>query len=125
MPIKIQLAIREGWKATKNDRFGEAFEIHFIDAMSGLVLWRYAPKLADEAIFADAFELLKEYDEKLSELRDIIAKVDGKTYQAGGSVPQMEASQGVRQSPAACGAGGIRGQGQPCPAQTTGQEARK
>ena len=107
MPIKIKLAIREGWRASENARFGEVFEIQFIDADSGLIMWRYAPRLGDEAILADAFRTLREYDGKLKELRAIIARVE--------NVPQID--KGVRQGPAACGVGGIRGPEQSGPAQ--------
>ncbi len=38
MPIEIKLAIREGWKASENKRFGEVFEVRFLDTKSGKIL---------------------------------------------------------------------------------------
>lgn len=82
--VKLVMAIREGWKATENERFGEVFELRWADEKTNKVLWRYAPKLEDEHIFNDCFAFLREYDAKLKGLRDIITRVEGRTYKGYG-----------------------------------------
>lgn len=84
MPVKIIFAIREGWKATQNERFGDVLELRFVNENDGKILWRYAPKLDDEHIFQEAFALLKDYDVKLKELKSLVSRIDGRVYKAAG-----------------------------------------
>ncbi len=84
MPIEIKLAIREGWKANENKRFGEVFEVRFLDTKSGKILFRYAPTCKDKTIWLDIFERLEDYDGTLIQLRAIIEDIDGNTYQSRG-----------------------------------------
>ena len=80
MAVKVELAIKEGWKATQNERFGEVLEVRFIDNIDGKILFRYAPKLEDEVIWADIFKALRTYDVKLTELKTIINLIDKREY---------------------------------------------
>ena len=77
MPIKIELAIREGWKATANNRFGEAFEVRFINAADGKIMFRYAPKCEDQQFWEKTFRKLNEYDRKLKDLKAFVQAIDG------------------------------------------------
>lgn len=85
MPIKIELAIREGWKAQQNARFADALEIRFINEADDRILFRYAPKCEDEAIFNEMFTLLKEYDSRVKLLREIHQNIDGRAYNLQGA----------------------------------------
>ena len=76
MPIRVELAIREGWKATENERFGEVFEVRFISD-ERKILFRYAPKCEDRFFWEETFKKLIDYDETLSKLKTIIKSVDG------------------------------------------------
>jgi hypothetical protein len=78
MPVKLQIALREGWKATENKRFGDVFEIRFIDVKTDKIMFRYAPKLEDEQIFTELFKILRAYDVKLTELMLLVSKVENK-----------------------------------------------
>lgn len=80
MPIKIELAIREGWKAQSNQRFGEAIEVRFINTADEKIMFRYAPKCEDENIWIDIFALLKQYDNKIKDLKTIIQSIEQKSY---------------------------------------------
>jgi hypothetical protein len=85
MPVKIELALREGWKATQNERFGEVLEVRFVNADDGKVLWRYAPKLEDKETWDEAFVFLEEYDKALKVLKGLVGKIDGRVYKLGGN----------------------------------------
>ena len=84
MPIKIKLAIREGFKATENKRFAEALEVRFINSVDGKILFRYAPKCEDEAIFIEIFKLLTDYDDAVKALRTIHNNIEGRGYNMQG-----------------------------------------
>lgn len=72
MAIRIEGALREGWKATQNSRFGEALEVRFIhtdDMGVDKIIFRYAPCLEDKARWEDIFKWLETYDNKIKEIR--------------------------------------------------------
>ncbi len=75
MGIKLELGLTEGWKANKNDRFGEALIIRFIDEATKKVMFEYAPKLDDKDFWGNAFNTLINYDEHLTVLRKIIDRI--------------------------------------------------
>lgn len=83
MGIKIALGITEGWKATENSRLGEALEIKFINTENNSILFRYAPKLDDELVWKECFELLKEYDGALCLVKQITKKINNREYCCG------------------------------------------
>lgn len=85
MPVKIALAIREGWKAQQNARFADALEVRFINDADGKVLFRYAPKCEDEAIFKEIFKLLTDYDNAVKALRLIHSNIEGRGYELQGA----------------------------------------
>jgi len=72
MPIKLELALREGWKATENNRLGEALEVRFISTEDNKIMFRYAPNLSDKVFWEIMFKRLNLYDKKLKEIRNII-----------------------------------------------------
>lgn len=84
MSLKIEMAIREGWKATQNDRFGEVIEWRFIDTNTNKIMFRYAPKLEDEKIFIEGFEKLKEYDLLMKRLKDVTCGIEGRAFKIYG-----------------------------------------
>lgn len=75
MPVRMEIAIREGWKATKNERFGEVLEIRFINEEDNKIMFRYAPKCEDYVFWKRAFKLLGRYDRKLCELRKVVDEI--------------------------------------------------
>jgi hypothetical protein len=77
MPVKIEFALREGWKSTVNDRFGEVFEVRFVNVDDDRILFRYAPKCDDRKAWEYVFDTLDVYDGKLKELRSIIGGIQG------------------------------------------------
>lgn len=84
MPVRLQLAIREGWKAQKNERFGEAMEVRFINTENDEIMFRYAPKCEDKQVWEYIFSTLEKYDKALIDLRGIVRMVDEQTFKSGG-----------------------------------------
>lgn len=75
MPVKLEIAIREGWKASDNSRFGEVMEIRFKDAETNKIMFRYAPKCEDKAFWLNTFKILGRYDNQLKKLRVIVDQI--------------------------------------------------
>ena len=76
MGVRLELALREGWKAEANKRFGLVLEIRFVDTVANTVLFRYAPCLEDRGFWVDAFDKLRMYDEKVVDLRSLMTLID-------------------------------------------------
>lgn len=76
MVVKLVLALREGWKAEENRRFGLVFEMRFVDSVTNKVMFRYAACLEDRPVWIDYFEKLRIYDEHLIKQRGIISLID-------------------------------------------------
>ena len=77
MPIKLEVAIRKGWKAEENDRVGPCVVVLFKDEKTGKQLLEWAPKHNQREWIDMMFQRLLEYDlavKKLRELNDIELK---------------------------------------------------
>jgi len=83
MPIKLELAIRDGWKQDDRNRFGQCLEIRFIDTTTNKVRWRYAPLLTDKQFFMDAFNKLERYDSLHKDIFLLCKEVDGEYFHSG------------------------------------------
>lgn len=83
MAVKLQLAIRDGWKQVDNERFGQCLEIRFIDTATNKIMFRYAPKLADQPFFNDMWEKLERYDKLHKEIYSLVKLVDGEFTLSG------------------------------------------
>jgi hypothetical protein len=77
MPVKLQLAVRDGWKQEDNKRFGNCLELRFINEADNKIMFRYAPNLRDEPIWNDLFTKLKTYDELHKAIYSLVKTLDG------------------------------------------------
>lgn len=80
MPVELKIAIRDGWKQTDNQRFGQCMEMRFVNSVDGKILFRYAPNLRDESIWNELFSKLKQYDELHKAIFTLLKTVDGERY---------------------------------------------
>lgn len=76
MGIQLKLAVREGWKATENSRWGEALEVRFVTD-ENKVIFRYCPKCNDKQFWQDVFAKLEHYDSQIKGLRHTITDIEG------------------------------------------------
>ena len=76
MGVRIEYALRDGWKAEVNERFGKVMELRFVNTENDSVLFRFAACLEDRAIFIDYFDKLRMYDEKVVALREMMKLID-------------------------------------------------
>ena len=78
MGVSVFVRVTKGWKADRNERFGEVFEIVFEHENNGVkkVLFRYAPKLEDRAVFERYFSLLEELDRNYMAVLGTVNKVE-------------------------------------------------
>ena len=87
MGVKLVLAVREGWKATQNDRFGEVLEVRFVNVLpdkTEQIMFRYAPKLDEEEIWRKVFKELNEYDVMLKQLKNKTQMLNGMVFLTNG-----------------------------------------
>lgn len=84
MPVKIELAIREGWKHDVAKSIGDIFEIRFINTETGKFMFRYAPKIEDKGMWEEIFALFTTYQSRLFALEEIISKVEKRSWQSNG-----------------------------------------
>lgn len=84
MPVALKLAISRGWKASENDRFGDALEVRFYDPRTMKVMFVYAPKLEDKEFFSKMWELLIRFDDAHKQAINVVREVDPTFNLSGG-----------------------------------------
>lgn len=89
MPVKVEIALREGWKAKLNDRLGDILELRFIDESTGRVMFRYAPKHDDKPVFDLIFDKLRQYDELVVKIKMLASDIDGNQYALCGASDEL------------------------------------
>lgn len=77
MGVKLELAIRDGWKQKDNERFGQCMEIRFINTADGKIMFRYAPKLDEKPFWDSMWEHLEKYDGLHKQIYSLVMRVDG------------------------------------------------
>ena len=89
MAVKIELAIRDGWRQKDNERFGQCLEVRFINTEDNKVMFRYAPKLDERKFWDDMWSRLEDYDRLHKEIYKLVMSIDG-NYMVGDSVCKRE-----------------------------------
>lgn len=89
MPVRLQAAIRDGWKQEDNKRFGQCAEIRFRDPTTDKCMFRWAPTLEDEEFIINFFTWLKEYDKKHKDIYEHVQKIDGAESLSAGSCERI------------------------------------
>lgn len=76
MPILMKMAVKKGWKAQENARFGNCIVVQFLDLKSKRVLFEYAPKLGDQDFWNLVFKTLESYNQELAEVMAMENKIN-------------------------------------------------
>jgi len=77
MPVRMEKAIREGWKQEDNKRFGQCLEVRFVDTATNKVMFRYAPLLSDKEFWISVFKDLHDYDTLHKQIFSLTKRIDG------------------------------------------------
>lgn len=75
--VRLEIAIRDGWKQEDNKRFGQCMEIRFIRNSDDKIMFRYAPLLKDKAFWESAFQKLNSYDQLHKQIYSLVMDIDG------------------------------------------------
>lgn len=71
MPVALVVGYERGWKKQKFDDL--VLILYFIDSKTGNILFKYAPKITDENIFADLWHELEALEDFKKEQKRLCA----------------------------------------------------